>query len=254
MKKKLKIILILLALLIIYVYVANICLMPNSITLIQGEKLNIFKLFGVSISQNSNSNPNIGNYKLGKILETSNIEDYELKEVGKINLNINLFKNISLKEVNVNIIPKTTVIPLGNAIGLKLYTQGVLVVGMSEIEGKKPYENTGIEEGDRIIEVNSVALKTTQDLIETVNNSNGNELELKYISLKNEEKIAHIIPVKNKENEYKLGLWVRDAAAGVGTLTFYEPSSRYVCIFRSWGNRYRYRKFNNYSKWRISNF
>ena len=96
---------------------------------------------------------------------------------------------------------------------------------MSEIEGKKPYENTGIEEGDRIIAVNNIKLASTQDLIDTVNKSNGSELKIKYVSLQNEEKIAGIIPVKNNKDEYKLGLWVRDAAAGVGTLTFYEPET-----------------------------
>jgi len=225
LKKKIRIFLILFVLLIIYVYVACISLMPNDITIMQGEKLSFFKLLGISLDETYNTNPNIGEYKSQKIVETSNIEDYELKEVGKINLNVNLFKSLALKELTVNVIPKTKVIPLGNAIGLKLYTEGVLVVGMSEIEGKKPYENTGIEEGDRIIEVNNVALKSTKDLIETVNKSNGKEVEVKYISLKNEKKAVTMKPAKTKENQYKLGLWVRDAAAGVGTLTFYEPQT-----------------------------
>ena len=38
--------------------------------------------------------------------------------------------------------------------------------------------------------------------------------------------MTNILPAKTKDNEYKLGLWVRDAAAGVGTLTFYEPDSK----------------------------
>lgn len=156
MKKRIRIYLILLVLFIIYMYVASISLMPNSIILMQGEKINLFKLWGISLIQSSNSNPNIGSYGVNKVIETASIEDYELKEVGKINLSVNLFNNFPLKDVTVNVIPKTTVVPLGNAIGLKLYTEGVLVVGMSEIEGKKPYENTGIEEGDRIIEVNNI--------------------------------------------------------------------------------------------------
>ena len=55
-------------------------------------------------------------------------------------------------------------------IGAKLYTNGVLIVGMSEIEGidkvkYKPYENTGIEEGDMIVEINNKAITCTADLI-----------------------------------------------------------------------------------------
>lgn len=141
-------------------------------------------------------------------------------------MNVNLFKHLNVSNVTVNVIPKTTVIPLGNAIGLKLYTQGVLVVGMSEIEGEKPYENTGIKEGDRIIYINNKKISNTDDLVQTVNSSQGKQVEVKYIKEENnEEVITNIKPAKTKDNEYKLGLWVRDAAAGVGTATFYEPST-----------------------------
>ncbi len=72
--------------------------------------------------------------------------------------------------------------PLGNLVGLKLYTSGVLVVvGKSEIEGfdnnkYKPYENTGIEEGDMIIQVNNDTVTCTSDLLNTVNASNGKKM------------------------------------------------------------------------------
>ena len=105
-----------------------------------------------------------------------------------------------------------------------MYTKGVLVVGMSEIEGQKPYENSGIETGDKIVEVNNVKINNTEELIACVNSSKGESIEITYIS-DNEEEVANISPVKTGDNEYKLGLWVRDAAAGVGTLTFYEPST-----------------------------
>ena len=101
---------------------------------------------------------------------------------------------------------------------------------MSEIKGEdnkkyKPYENTGIEEGDTIVKANNVQINSTDDLIETVNNSNGKEIKLEYIS-DEETKECSILPVKQENNEYKLGLWVRDSAAGVGTVTFYEPKIR----------------------------
>jgi len=107
---------------------------------------------------------------------------------------------------------------------MKLYTNGVLVVGMSEIQGEKPYEKSGIKEGDMIIEVNNQEINSTDELMATVNNCNGDKVEIKY-KRKEETITTSIKPVKVEENEYKLGLWVRDAAAGVGTMTFYEPSS-----------------------------
>ncbi len=75
---------------------------------------------------------------------------------------------------------------MGNAIGLKLYTKGVLVVGMNEVENEenqaiKPYENTGIVEGDMIISVNNNAIASTSDLLAEVSKSNGKELQVEYV-------------------------------------------------------------------------
>lgn len=142
-------------------------------------------------------------------------------------MGVKLFDSLNVSNLTINVIPKTTVIPLGNTIGLKLYTEGVLVVGMSEIEGEKPYENAGIKEGDRIIKIDKEKILNTEDLVQTVNSSQGKEVQITYIKEDtNEEKVTNILPAKTKDNEYKLGLWVRDAAAGVGTLTFYEPDSK----------------------------
>lgn len=145
-------------------------------------------------------------------------------------MKLNLFDNITVKDINVSIIPRTTVIPVGSVAGVKLYTEGVLVVGMSEIEGidskkYKPYENTGIEEGDTIISMNENKITSTEELIETVNSSKGQQINVKYVH-DEETKECSITPVKINSNEYKIGLWVRDSAAGVGTVTFYEPSTK----------------------------
>ena len=210
--KKLKKFLIVIVLVLIYIYVCNISMLPNNIILMQGEVLNLNTVLGV----------NIKNAKT--VTASSNLNNSIFEKTGKMNLELNLFNLFSVKDVTVNVIPKTTVIPLGKAIGMKMYTKGVLVVGMSEIEGQKPYENTGIETGDKIVEVNNIKINNTDELIACVNSSKGESIEITYIS-DNEEEVANMFPVKTGENEYKLGLWVRDAAAGVGTLTFYEPST-----------------------------
>ncbi len=122
------------------------------------------------------------------------------------------------------------VIPIGEIVGIKLYTSGVLVVGTSEIEGLdgikyKPYENTGIQEGDSIISINDIIINSTQELIDAINMYNGEKLKITYIR-DNEEKECEIIPVQDKLNMYKIGLWVRDSAAGVGTVTFYNEETQ----------------------------
>ena len=213
--KLLKKIIIISFLLIIYAYICNISLLPSNYIIMQGEKLHLYTLVGIKLIEESNY----------QTLQTSStIEQEKINKIGKVSLSLNLFNIIPLKNIDINVIPKTTVVPMGNAIGMKLYTAGVLVVGMSEIEGKKPYENSGIKEGDRIIEINQKQIDNTDDLMKAVNKSDGNNIFIKYV--RNEKTITTSIkPVKNSSNEYKIGLWVRDAAAGVGTLTFYEPSS-----------------------------
>ncbi len=206
-------ILTVLILITIYAYICNITMFPNSIILMQGENIKIDTVLGISIKNKQT------------MQASSNLNEKLTEQVGKKDLELNLFNIIPVKDVTVNVIPKTTVIPLGKTIGMKLYTEGVLVVGMSEIEGKKPYENSGIEAGDRIIEVNNKKITSSDELTECVNACNGRNIEIKYVN--NEDKIVltQIEPAKTSNDEYKIGLWVRDAAAGVGTITFYEPST-----------------------------
>lgn len=122
------------------------------------------------------------------------------------------------------------VIPVGKIVGIKLYTSGVLVVGTSSIEsadGKtyKPYENTGIEEGDSITAINGNIVSSTEELINTVNSYNGEKVEITYMRDEQEKK-CEIKPVKDKKGKYRIGLWVRDSAGGVGTVTFYSEQTQ----------------------------
>lgn len=122
------------------------------------------------------------------------------------------------------------VIPVGEVIGIKLYTSGVLVVGTTKIDGAdgnsyKPYENTDIKEGDSIIKVAGEYVNSTEELINIVNRNGGNPISINYIR-NNNENVAEITPVKDQQGYYKLGLWVRDSAAGVGTMTFYNEQTQ----------------------------
>lgn len=214
MKNK-KVIPIIFFLSIILMYVTNITAIPNNIILFKNEELNLGNILGVTA--------NIKDNEEYVAVRTSNaIKNDNLSE--EVTVELKLFNTVPVKEVTVNVIPTTTVIPVGTTVGLKLYTEGVLVVGMSEIEGKKPYEKTGIKEGDTIISIDETAITCTADLIQTVNNSKGEEINIKYVR-DGAEYRTEMTPVKTTSNEYKLGLWVRDAAAGVGTITYYEPST-----------------------------
>ena len=218
--KKLKISILLIILTIALIYASNINSIPGNIILFEGEKLNLNMLVGMSIKTEDE-------YEAIQTSSENNSSNAVKKEI----YNIELLNTIPIKTVTANIIPKTEVVPIGTTIGLKLYTDGVLVVGMSEIEDinneyVKPYENSDIKEGDRIVEVNGTAITCTADLIENVNKSNGNTVKIKYVNSDNVYNTDEVKPAKVSNSQYKLGLWVRDAAAGVGTITFYEPSTK----------------------------
>ena len=216
----LKVLLIIL-LLIIYIYVVAIQSIPNNIVILEGEKINLKTILGITANITEKE----------EVVETlSNNQSTAIEESGQKNVKVSLFENIFLKNVTVDVLPKTTVIPIGSIAGIKLYTSGVLVVGMSEIEGMdnqkyKPYENTGIEEGDTIVAINNKMISSTEELKENVNLSKGESIEIQYMH-ENATLECSITPAQTGTNEYKLGLWVRDSAAGVGTVTFYEPSTQ----------------------------
>ena len=220
MKRIFKMLLLVFFLILVYSYTLVIEKIPDKIVAFEGEEISFRTLFGINVKEEDS----------GTVETLSNNGKNLSDEVGNSKISLSLFNTIPIKEVNVDVIPRTTVIPVGKIAGVKLYTNGVLVVGMSEIEGEdnkmyKPYENSGIEEGDMIIKVNNNEIHSTDDLVETVNMSEGKEIKLEYVH-EEETRECSITPIKQSNDEYKLGLWVRDSAAGVGTVTFYEPSTR----------------------------
>ena len=218
-RKNLGKIILLVFLFIIYIYILVIYHIPDQITIFEGEDISLKTFFGITLHAEEDV-----------LTVSADTGQKTINTVGNEKVSVKLFDKLFIKNVDVSVLPRTTVIPVGNIAGVKLYTNGVLVVGMSEIEGEdsktyKPYENSGIEEGDTIVKVNNTMIYSTDDLIENVNLSNGENVKIEYIHEK-ETKECSIRPVKTNEEEYKLGLWVRDSAAGVGTVTFYEPETQ----------------------------
>lgn len=106
----------------------------------------------------------------------------------------------------------------GDAVGIKLLATGVLVMGVDR-------DDTDLKIGDIILKVNDQKIESNLELLNFAKISEGNELNLQ-VSRKNEIFNTTISPIKDEvSNEYKLGLWVKDSSAGVGTITFYEKNS-----------------------------
>ena len=205
--KKVRKIIIIFCLLIIYVYFCNIYYFPNSFIIKEKSKLE-FRLCPFinceSIIQTDSNNSN--NYKL------------------KLS-----FAGITLKESNVDIVEDVKLIPVGRIVGLKLYSDGIMIVGSTEIEDEngnliKSVNENDIEEGDRILKVNGIKINNIQELKSEIN-KNINNIELEIETLEGNRKIIKVKAVKTDEKEYKIGLWVKDAATGVGTITFYNKNT-----------------------------
>ena len=115
------------------------------------------------------------------------------------------------------------VVPLGKAVGIQVYTDGLLVVGSSEVNGENIAKKYGIKINDRIMSINGEDAKSCEQLSEAINLSPKN-VELS-VRRDNQDILINAVPAMTGDNIYRLGLWVRDSTAGIGTLTYYEPSS-----------------------------
>ena len=205
---------IILILLVILVYASNITQLPSRIFLINGENIQLKRVFGVEFKR-----------KNKEVQET-----WQDKNLETTKMDVMLFGNMKVKEIAITTYPRIKVIPTGNLIGLKLYTNGALVIGTTEVKNienkiEKPYESINIKEGDTILEVDHQEIDSTQTLQKIVNESNGRDIEIKYARA-GETYTANIKPANTAKDEYKLGLWIRDSASGVGTMAFYEPESK----------------------------
>lgn len=120
-----------------------------------------------------------------------------------------------------------TVIPLGQAVGIKLFADGVLVVDVSALEGvsgKSPAQKCGIREGDLLLTFNGQKISSTEHLQELLR-QNGDRPATLELQRGQENRTVDITPVCGADGSVRLGAWIRDSMAGIGTMTYYDPES-----------------------------
>lgn len=151
----------------------------------------------------------------------SNSKDqYQIKFLGMI----------PLKSVQVQNVKDLEVYPGGNPIGVRVSSEGVLVVGYSEIEidNKKeesPGKLGGLEIGDIILKVNGENMENVTDLLKTIKECQRDDIKVDI--LRRGEKLTKVIHLrKENDKDYKIGLWIRDSTAGVGTMTFVDEKTK----------------------------
>jgi stage IV sporulation protein B len=141
-----------------------------------------------------------------------------------------LYNILPIKTVNVDVINETTVIPCGTPFGIKMFTNGVVIVGVADIQTKSGMANpaaiSGLKTGDIITAIDGKKINTNAEISAIIEKSNGKILNLT-VRRNNTIFNSKLKPVKSETDlTYKAGLWVRDSTAGIGTLTFYNPTTK----------------------------
>lgn len=159
------------------------------------------------------------------------VVDIEGKNAGEGEVVFDL-AGFPVKKVNVNVLSDFKIIPGGQSIGVKLNTLGVLVVGHHQIatkDGKKsPGEIAGIEVGDIITKINETKVEKMSDVAPFIQEAGKTGAPLNIVISRNMKEIkTKLIPLKDEnDHSFRIGLYIRDSAAGIGTMTFYEPKSK----------------------------
>lgn len=207
---------------ILFIYTTNVDKIPSNIILFQNQDYEISYMKGINIEGDSISVADNLFRNLAKIKS-----DY----IGEDKLTLSVFGGVIKKDINVNVLPNTEVILGGDTVGIRLYSEGVLVIGTMPVQGQngeyyEPYKNTKIEKGDIIKKINGVEVETIEQLVNEVNKTTEDKVTIEYEKGENIIK-EEIIAIKAlDDNTKKLGLWVKDGVMGVGTLTFYNPENQ----------------------------
>ena len=167
----------------------------------------------------------------GEAVSAAASEDETLAEAASAEMWLSLL-GVPLKKVEVHISPEKRLIPGGQALGIAMRTEGVLIVGVSEAaEGVAPAKNAGLQAGDVITGVDGSAVTTAESLTELLTKSAGKPVHIAYRRA-GEERTALLTPFRDEATgAVRLGAWVRDSTAGVGTLSFYDPETgRYAAL------------------------
>lgn len=147
----------------------------------------------------------------------------QIPDVVRVGIGDEQTLDLGLKEVSVRVVERKRVIPGGIPIGIYLETEGVYVVGTGEIEAEDGlnYEPAYqiVQTGDYILAVNGRKIRDKDELIACVQANRSDIMILKL--LRGEEVIqVRLHAVRTREEDYKLGIWVKDDIQGIGTLTY----------------------------------
>lgn len=206
---------------------------PKDIRIIEGKEHQLSLRLPIKYQLHANEEQplTINGFSLGKnfSIDPKNPLIFQSSKMGTYNFECKWLGFIPVKKVTVHVLPETKVIPGGHSLGVKLRPEGVIVVGFASVideNGIKQYpsKEAGIEIGDSIYMINHQRINQSEDMSMLLNELKNENITL---TLKRNGTSIELAanPVKTRQGHYQLGLWVKDIAAGVGTLSFFDPSS-----------------------------
>ncbi len=137
------------------------------------------------------------------------------------------FGFLPIKELEVNYYPKTEVVCGGELFGLRINTNGLLVTAVASVETSSgsisPGEKAGLQKGDVLLRADGVELKSATDLAKIISKSGGGKIRLEVTRQGKSLSLTLTPALAADQSGYKAGLWIRDGAAGIGTVTFRDP-------------------------------
>ncbi len=123
----------------------------------------------------------------------------------------------------------TKVLVGGDGVALRLLGDGVTVLGYTDQEKDNPAKAAGIKPGDRIVEIEGIAVDCNETFTEALTHGDGRPLTVICVR-KNKEFSAKITPKRGENGSLQLGIFIKDSTAGIGTLTYILPSGEYGCL------------------------
>lgn len=198
--------------------------LPGTLTMAMGQKTVFQGGFPLSISVREGDVEALSSTdeRLGEVTLKAGSE-------GKSTATISLFGLLPLRDVEIDVQDNLMLYPGGQAVGVALYTSGVLVVGTSDLSGnggQSPARLAGLKAGDVITKVNDQSLNNIAQLQELVTTTGENPLALTVMRGDSQLRLT-LEPKQDKQSgSFRIGAWVRDSTAGVGTLSFYGKVQR----------------------------
>lgn len=147
------------------------------------------------------------------------------QETGVSSLKLRLMGLFPLKTIPVHVEEEKILIPGGSPVGVAIQTEGVLVVGISDLGGAtiSPAREAGLQGGDVILALDGVSVTNARHLSSLVEPG---ETVILTVLRNGQTMTMPLTPVADpRDGVFRLGAWVRDSTAGIGTLSFYDPET-----------------------------